>query len=409
MTSFFKILRKAFIGSVFSLLGLLTHLPSAVAGDYKDIWWNATQSGMGFNLSQVGNTVFGAWYFYADSGQPTFLTFSGEIQNNRLSGALYRNTGPAPSANYDASRVQAVAVGNAVMVFSANDPHVARFEYAFEGKTGAIDLQRFSFVDNAPSLNKDFDGMVYGINTSSGIPANFNFALGSGQFKLTREITTGSCVFEGTYVPQSEAVSARGNYRCTDLSAGTFVAPRLRVTPEGVYMGQIIKTTSAGQQATETHTGMALASLAVLDFTGKTIRVSGTSSECSNKDFIAAYVLQITATTLTFTGSDSTITDSNASDPNFCRSGPSVSEFYSLAELRAMEPSDPFLQCLPKCNVAALNQTWTGIDPDRRTYRGTFQHTPGTQIIYHTKQVLRDPRYPDRTSFPLGSQKWMVE
>ena len=100
------------------------------------------------------------------------------------------------------------------MVFSANDPHVARFEYAFEGKTGAIDLQRFSFVDNAPSLNKDFDGMVYGINTSSGIPANFKFSLGSGQFKLTREITTGSCVFEGTYVPQSEAVSARGNYRC---------------------------------------------------------------------------------------------------------------------------------------------------------------------------------------------------
>ncbi len=68
MTSFFQILRKAFIGSVFSLLGLMTHLPAAVAGDYKDIWWNASQSGMGFNLSQVGNTVFGAGFFYEDSG-----------------------------------------------------------------------------------------------------------------------------------------------------------------------------------------------------------------------------------------------------------------------------------------------------------------------------------------------------
>jgi len=409
MTSLIQILRKAFIGSVFSLLGLVAHLPFAVAGDYKDIWWNASQSGMGFNLSQVGNTVFGAWYFYADSGQPTFLTFSGEIQNNRLSGALYRNTWPAPSANYDASRVQSAAVGNAVMVFSANDPHVARFEYAFEGKTGAIDLQRFSFVDNAPSLNKDFDGMVYGINTSSGIPANFNFSLGSGKFKLTREITTGSCVFEGTYVPQSEAVSARGSYRCTDLSAGTFVAPRLRVTTEGVYVGQVIKTSSAGQLATETHTGMSLVSLAVLDFTGKTIRVSGSSSECSNKEFRASFVLQITATTLTFTGSDSTITDSSSSDPNFCRLGPSEYEVYSLVELRAMEPSDPFLQCLPKCNVATFNQTWTGVDFDGRTYRGTFQHTPGTQVIYHTKQVLQDPRQPGKTSFSLGSQIWMVE
>lgn len=409
MKSFFKTLRKAFIGSFFSLLGLMAHHPAAVAGDYKDIWWNASQSGMGFNLSQVGNTVFGAWYFYADSGQPTFLTFSGEIQNNRLSGALYRNTGPAPSANYDASRVQAVAVGNAVMVFSANDPHVARFEYAFEGKTGAIDLQRFSFVDNAPSLNKDFDGMVYGINTSSGIPANFNFSLGSGKFKLTREITTGSCVFEGAYVPQSEAVSARGSYRCTDLSVGTFVAPRLRVTPEGVYVGQITKTSSAGQLATETHTGMALASLAVLDFTGKTIRISGSSSWCSNKEFRTSYVFQIAATTLTFSGSDHVITESNSSTPNFCRLGPPVYELHSLAALRAMEPSDPFVQCLPKCAVAALNQTWTGVDFDGRTFRGTFQHTPGSQVIYFTKQVLQDPRYPGNTSFPLDSEVWIVE
>lgn len=283
------------------------------------------------------------------------------------------------------------------------------FEYSFEGKSGVIDLQRFSFVDNAPSLNKDFDGMVYGINASSGIPANFNFSIGSGKFKLTREITTGSCVFEGTYVPQSEAVSARGSYRCTDLSAGTFVAPRLRVTPEGVYVGQIIKTSSAGQLATETHVGMSLANSAVLDFTGKTIRVSGSSSDCSNKDFRISFVLQITATTLTFSGSDTTITDSNALDPNFCRLGPSVFEFHSLAALRAEEPSDPFLQCLPKCDMASLNMTWMGIDPDRRTYRGTLQHTPGTQIIYHTKQVLQDPRQPGRTSFPLHSQTWIVE
>jgi hypothetical protein len=409
MTSFFKILRKAFIGSVFSLLGLVTHVPFAAAGDYKDIWWNASQSGMGFNLSQVGNTVFGAWYFYADSGQPTFLTFSGEIQNHRLSGALYRNTGPAPSANYDASRVQSAAVGNAVMVFSANDPHVARFEYAFEGKTGAIDLQRFSFVDNAPALNKNFDGEVYGINATSGIPANFNFSLGNGKFKLTREITTGSCVFEGTYVPQSEAVSARGSYRCTDLSAGTFVAPRLRVTPEGVYVGQIIKTSSAGQLATETHAGMSLASLAVLDFTGKTIRVSNSKSWCSNKDYRENYLLIVTATTVTFTGSDTTITDSNAPDPNFCRSGPSEYKVFSLAELRLMERADPVIQCLPKCDMAALNQAWTGIDADGRTYRGTVQHTPGTQLVYHTKQVLLDPSQPGKTSFPLGSETWIIE
>jgi hypothetical protein len=33
MTLFITLLRKAFIGSVFSLLGLVTHVPFAVAGD----------------------------------------------------------------------------------------------------------------------------------------------------------------------------------------------------------------------------------------------------------------------------------------------------------------------------------------------------------------------------------------
>jgi len=409
MTNIARRLRQTLMGSLFSFLSLFFHHPFAVAADYKDIWWNASQSGMGLNLSQVGNTVFGAWYFYADNGQPTFLTFSGEIQNNRLSGALFRNTGPAPSASYDASRVQSTAVGNAVIEFSANDPHSARFEYAFDGKSGAIELQRFSFIDNALSLDKDFDGLAYGINVSSGIPANFNFSIGSGKFKLTREIISGSCVFEGTYTPQSEAVSARGAYRCTDLSTGTFVAPRLRVSAEGVYLGQIIKTTADGMTSTETHAGMGLASLAVLDFTGKTIRISGSTSQCSNKDFRTSIVIQVSATTLTFTGSDRVITDSNSSDPNFCRSGPSVYEFHSIAALRAEEPSDPVLRCLPKCDMASLNQTWTGVDPDNRTYRGTIQHTPGTPLVYYTKQVLHDPRNPSRTSFPAYAETWIIE
>lgn len=404
-----QLIQSVIMRVILSCFVLISLAQPATAADYKGIWWNAAQSGMGFNLSQVGNTVFGAWYFYADDGRPTFLTFSGEIQNNRLTSQLQRNSGPAPSSNYDPSRVQSNPVGTAVMVFSATDMNTARFEYSFDGKTGSMALQRFSFVDNAVSLDKDFDGVAYGINVSSGIPANFNFQIGNGQFKLTREITTGSCVFEGTYVPQDEAVSARGNYRCTDLSAGNFVAPRLRVTHEGVYVGQIIKTSSSGTTSTETHAGMALANLAVLDFTGKTIRISGQREYCSNKDFRTTFVIQVSATTLTFTGSDTVITDSNSADPNFCRSGPSVYELHSLAALRAEDPADPVLQCLPKCDMASLNKAWTGVDPDQRQYRGTLKHTPGSSVIYYTKQVIRDPRQPGRTDFSMYSEIWLIE
>lgn len=402
-------IRRVIKGFMLSCCFLLFSVQAATAADYKGIWWNEAQSGMGFNLSQVGNTVFGAWYFYADDGRPTFLTFSGEIQNNRLTGQLQRNTGPAPSANYDPSRVQSSPVGTAVMVFSATDMNTARFEYSFDGKSGSMALQRFSFVDNADALDKDFDGVAYGINVSRGISANFNFQIGNGQFKLTREVTTGSCAFEGTYVPQDEAVSARGNYRCTDLSAGSFEAPRLRVTHEGVYVGQIVKTASSGATSTETHAGMALAKLTVLDLTGKTIRVSGGREYCSNKDFRTNYVIQVSATSLTFIGSDTVITDSNSADPNFCRSGPSEYEFYSLTSLRAEDPSDPILRCLPICDMASLNTAWTGIDPDRRQYRATLRHTPGSSVIYYTKQIIQDPRQPDRTDFSNDSEIWVIE
>lgn len=400
---------KSFIKAVTLVLTMWLHHPFAQAADYKDIWWNASQSGMGFNITQTGKTVFGAWYFYSDTGQPTFLTFSGEINNNLLSSPLYRNTGPAPSANYDASQVKSVVVGTASIAFSATDNNAASFQYSFEGKTGVIALQRFSFIDNAESLNKDFDGLAYGVYSASGVPANFNFQIGAGLFKLTRQVTGGSCIFEGTYQPLSDGVSARGNYRCTDLSVGTFVAPRLRVTEEGVYVGQVIRTASGAASVTETHTGMHLVAAGVLDFTGKTVRVSVSSSQCSNMAFRANFFLQIEATTLVFSGSDSVITDGSSSDPNFCRSGASVYEMHTLASLRAEDPAHPLVQCLPKCAAASLNQSWVGVDADTRNYRGTVQYTPGAKQLVMTKQVTKDPRYPSNTNFPLTTEVWTFD
>ena len=135
-----QLIQSVIMRVILSCFVLISLAQPATAADYKGIWWNAAQSGMGFNLSQVGNTVFGAWYFYADDGRPTFLTFSGEIQNNRLTSQLQRNSGPAHSSNYDPSHVQSSPVGTAVMVFSATDMNTARFEYSFDGKTGSMAL-----------------------------------------------------------------------------------------------------------------------------------------------------------------------------------------------------------------------------------------------------------------------------
>lgn len=212
------------------LIALLVPSLSSAAADYKDIWWNPAQSGMGFNLAQIDDTVFGAWYFYADDGKATFLTFAGQVSNNALTGALYRNTGPAPSPRYDANLVASSAVGTMQLNFNPDNRNAATFQYVFDGKSGAIALERFSFKDNSASLNKNFVGEVFGIDPSSPLPGNFAFELNAGNFKLTRQLASGNCIFEGRYTPVVEAISAMGTYRCTDMSSGSFVAPKLRLT-----------------------------------------------------------------------------------------------------------------------------------------------------------------------------------
>jgi hypothetical protein len=388
---------------VLTLLSITLSAFNVSAADYKDIWWNPSQSGMGFNFAQVDDTLFGAWYFYGDDGKATFLTFSGQISKYALSGNLYRNTGPAPSARYDASLVKSAAVGTMQLNFNPDNRNKADFQYVFEGKSGTIPLERFSFKDNSASLNKTFDGEVFGMDATSPLPANFAFELKNGNFKLTRQLSNGNCIFEGIYTPVVEAISAAGTYRCTDMSSGNFSAPKMRVTEESVYVGQLTRTSSAGVMVTETHTGMFIPKTNWITLSGKTLDVSGASSACSNKDFRARYILQIGISSIVFTGADN-VTTGTTSDPNFCTPGKMSTETIDIASLKLLDPSDPLVQCIPGCDVSTLNQTWTGTDVDGRFYRGTIKHVLGSNLIETTKQVLSNPKYPGVTQFDLWTE-----
>ena len=81
--------------AAFAALALCLALPNAFAfKDYQDWWWDAAQSGMGFNIGQQGSTVFVMWFLYGDDGKGTFLQLSGAMSDDGfLQGTLYQFLG----------------------------------------------------------------------------------------------------------------------------------------------------------------------------------------------------------------------------------------------------------------------------------------------------------------------------
>lgn len=114
--------------------------------NYTDIWWNPAESGWGVNLAHEGDTIFGTWFTYDQSGMPLWLSFTAlpTTTPGIYSGTLYRTVGPAFDAvPFDPDNVTRMVVGSAGLAFS--DGNHAAFTYDLFGvdQTRAITRQVF--------------------------------------------------------------------------------------------------------------------------------------------------------------------------------------------------------------------------------------------------------------------------
>ena len=86
--------------------------------DYTDLWWNPNESGWGMAMAQQFGNVFLAWYVYDGTGKAFwYVAPSCTMSGSSCSGTLFRTTGPAFGPPVDPTKVQAVAVGVAVVSF----------------------------------------------------------------------------------------------------------------------------------------------------------------------------------------------------------------------------------------------------------------------------------------------------
>src|SRR5262245_30858942 len=76
-----------------SVIALAVVRPAA-AVDWTDIWWNASESGQGYNFIQSDNFIFVTFFVYANNQQPTWYTAQLTVDSNGVwSGKLYVTTG----------------------------------------------------------------------------------------------------------------------------------------------------------------------------------------------------------------------------------------------------------------------------------------------------------------------------
>ena len=127
-------------------IGMIMLLASATASstsNYQDWWWNPGLSGMGFNIGQQGDTVFVSWYLYDTDSDATFLYLADSLSDNVVSGTLLRSSGPMPGGGFDPNLVDVTAVGTATLTFLSGNQ--ATFAYDYDGLSGTINLERFSY------------------------------------------------------------------------------------------------------------------------------------------------------------------------------------------------------------------------------------------------------------------------
>lgn len=128
----------------------------ASAANYQDWWWNPAQSGMGLNVGHQENMVAVSWYLYGSDSKGEFLVFSGPLNGNAMTGSLYRYTGPRPGPGFSPGDVDATAVGSATITFTTDSTAV--MSYNFDGLSGQLNLQRFTF--SSLSLNGNFAAVL---------------------------------------------------------------------------------------------------------------------------------------------------------------------------------------------------------------------------------------------------------
>lgn len=142
-----------------------TFTASSSSSNYSDIWWNPLESGWGLTVADHQTQAFAVWYTYRQDGSPTWFVFSGSFAQGRriLAGDVFQTTGPAYTATFNSSQVQATRVGSASIDFTppALNSGTALFSYTIGSISQTKQIQRQPFGSASPTWGNDLTDIYW--------------------------------------------------------------------------------------------------------------------------------------------------------------------------------------------------------------------------------------------------------
>jgi len=243
------------IGTAIGFLLAVLSNPAAARTDFTDMWWNASESGWGVNMSQDYNgPIFATFFVYAANGNPTWVVglLAIDQATGVYSGSLLETNGGAPlsSQTFNPATVQTNTVGT--VSFAPADAANGSLAYTYRGSSVVKQISRTPLytpdtVANANFLTLTPAGTAYRSvidsrnnaqcsasnppNTTSGSTyrifptavASDSISFNIGQCDAAAPagacvISTPLCTFAGTISQIGRALNAPGTLNCT---AGT--------------------------------------------------------------------------------------------------------------------------------------------------------------------------------------------
>lgn len=229
---------STYVNSTFLVKILLAALTlvtlKAHAVNYQDLWFNEAESGWGVNLAQQNETLFGTWFIYDSTGQPSWVVMSDGARVAGAAvptykGAIIKTTGAffaLPMFTFGGFTV----VGEATFTFA--DARTGTLTYSINGASTTKNIVRQTF--KTLPLSGTFYGGVQRSTTACTNVASNGSLLTRSIYRVVADAATGNynltelgenginCFYSGTYKQYGSTFEASGNLTCTDGALATW-------------------------------------------------------------------------------------------------------------------------------------------------------------------------------------------
>ena len=235
---------KSILAMLAMMMSSLVFSTTAWANNYQDLWWNASESGWGINISHQGDIMFASWFIYGANGQPTWIFLSRADRSgalgNTFTGDVFQTTGtpfsvvpfvPLQSANI-------TPVGKATFVFS--DARTGSLTYSINGAqvVKQISRQTISTFNLTGSyfggLKREGGGCVNAALNGSVLNQaiySVSHTVATGALTIT-EVGGTSCTFSGNTQVFGSIMEGSGNFTCAaEGFVGTWTMREGRPSP----------------------------------------------------------------------------------------------------------------------------------------------------------------------------------